>query len=246
VLIKEENIFKGRIDMKGKLIVASVCIWFLACGFGGPAPSASSGGAPSASSNIYMIDDFENGNYTTNPVWWKFDNITPSVVDNADYQSGDPAILKGIGKYSLNITGNAKDWYAGGMGTYIAKKNNDLGRYNAVQMDVFGNGPGSGTIKIEAVDDDKGNWKVEQDSKGVPLYDDMFVYNMMVDWSGWKRVAIPFSDFTLDNPGKGDGILTVSQENGKGGLLQMQFIFIAPKQTGSLKYNLDNISLTRK
>lgn len=232
--------------MKKHLVLVLGCVFLFACGFGGPAPSASSGGAPSASSSVYMIDDFEDGNYTSNPEWWKFDNITASVVDNADYQAGDPAVVKSIGKYSLNITGNAKDWYAGGMGTYLARKNNNLGGYNAVQMDVFGNGPGSGTIKIEVVDDDKGSWKVEQDSKGVPLYDDLFVYNMMVDWRGWKRVTVPFSDFTLDNPGKGDGILTVGQENGKAGLLQIQFIFIAPKQTGSLKYNLDNISLVKK
>ncbi len=238
--------------MKGKLVIALVCVSFLACGFGGPAPSASSSSAPASSassstfSNVYMIDNFENGNYTTNPVWWKFDNVSVNVVGNSDYQTGDPAVVSVIGKYSVSITGNASDWYAGGMGTYLAKKNNDLGRYNAIQMDIFGYGPGSGTIKIELVDDDKGNWQVEQDSKGVPLYDDQFVYNLIVDWRGWKRVTIPFSDFTLDNPGHGDGLLTVGQENGKGGLLQVQFIFIGPKKVGSLKYSLDNVSLVKK
>lgn len=217
----------------------------MACGFGGPAPSTSGGGS-STSSDIYRIDDFEDGDFTSNPEWWKFDNITASVADNSQYQTGDPASIAEIGKYSLSITGSASDWYAGGMGTYLARKNNDLGKYNALQMDVFGNGPGSGTIKIELVDDDKGNWQVEQDSKGVPLYDDKFVYSMSVDWIGWKRVTIPFSDFTLDNPGRGDGILTVGQENGKGGLLEMQFIFIASQQVGLLRYNLDNISLVRK
>jgi hypothetical protein len=232
--------------MKEKLVIASLCVWFLACGFGGPAPSAPASSSPSTSSNVYMIDDFEDGNYNSNPEWWKFDNISANVVGNSDYQTGDPAVVKEVGQKSLNITGNATDWYAGGMGTYLAKKNNDLGRYNAIQMDIFGNGPGSGTIKIEVVDDDKGNWQVEQDSKGVPLYTDKFTYSMIVDWRGWKRVAVPFSDFNLDNPGKGDGILTIGQENGKGGLLQVQFIFISPKKVGSLKYNIDNISLVRK
>jgi hypothetical protein len=193
-----------------------------------------------------MIENFEDGNFTSNPEWWKFDNISASVADNSQYQAGDPAVAAAVGRYSLNITGNSSDWYAGGMGTYLAKKNNNLGRYNAVQMDVFGNGPGSGTIKIELVDDDKGNWQVEQDSRGVPLYDDKFVYNTTVDWRGWKRIVIPFSDFALDNPGKGDGVLTAAQENGKGGLLQMQLIFIAPQKVGSLNYNLDNISLVRQ
>ena len=240
--------------MKRSLLLVLGCTFLFSCGFAGPAPSAPAVGSPSASSvnvpsaysDIYMIDNFENGDYTTNPVWWKFDNITATVVSNSNYLSGDPAIDKEIGRYSLNITGNASDWYAGGMGTYLAKKNNDLGNYNAIQMDVFGNGPGSGTIKIELVDDDKGNWQVEQDSKGVPLYDDQFVYNTTVEWKGWKKIVILLSDFTLDNPGHGDGILTVGQKNGKGGLLQMQFIFIAPKKTGSLQFNIDNISLVKQ
>ena len=235
--------------MKGKLIVGSMCVWFLACGFGGPAPSApaSSSSAPqSLSSSVYMIDDFEDGNYSTNPEWWKFDNVSVSAVDNSGVQTGDADIAKQTGKYSVSVAGSSTDWYAGGMGTYVAKKNNDLGRYNAFQMDVFGYGPGSGTIKIELVDDDKGNWQVDQDSKGVPLYDDKFAYNIIVDWRGWKRLTIPLSDFALDNPGRGDGILTVGQEGGKGGLLSVQFIFIGPKKAGQLKYNIDNVSLVKK
>ena len=110
-------------------------------------------------------------------------------MNNSDYQTGDPSIISQIGKYSVKVTGSANDWYAGGMGTYLAKKGQDLGKYNAIQMDMFGNGPGSGTLKIELVDDDKGNWQIEQDSKGEPLYDDMFVYNETVDWRGWKGSA---------------------------------------------------------
>jgi hypothetical protein len=235
--------------MKKQMIVALGCVLLFACGFGGPAPTASSSSSGSNSAtagDIYMIDNFADGDYTTNPSWWKFDNITATVADNSQYQDGDPAAVAAAGKTSLNITGNASDWYAGGMGTYIAKKNNNLGKYTAVQMDVYGNGPGSGTIKIELVDDDKGNWQVEQDAKGVPLYDDKFVYNINVDWKGWKVVAIPFTDFTLENPGKGDGILEVGQDSGKGGLLQMQMIFIASQKTGSLNYNLTNISLVKQ
>ncbi len=239
--------------MKKSMLLVLGCAFIFACGFAGPAPSASSSNPstfsssnPSAASNVYMIEDFESGNYTANPEWWKFDNIIATVVNNAQFQGGDPAVVAAVGKYSLNVTGSATDWYAGGMGTYLARKNNDLGKYTAVQMDVFGKGPGSGTIKIELVDDDKGNWQVEQDSKGVPLYDDQFVYNITVDWTGWKGVIIPFSDFTLDNPGKGDGILNVGQKDGKGGLLQMQLIFIASKKTGSLNYNVDNISLVKQ
>ena len=237
--------------MKKYMAIVLGCSLFFACGFGGPAPAASSGGTSSGgssgiSSGVYLIDDYEDGDFSAAPEWWRFDNATVAAADNSLYQTGDAAVAAAVGKYSMNISGTSTDWYVGGMGTYLAKKNNDLGNYNAVQMDIFGNGPGSGTIKIELVDDDKGNWQVEQDSKGVPVDDDKFAYNLTVDWRGWKRVAIPFSDFVIDNPGHGDGVLDVAQKDGKGGLLQMQLIFISPKKAGAVNYNIDNISLIRQ
>lgn len=233
--------------MKQKILFGLGLVWLLTCGFGGPAPKPPEKPpvAQAPMGDTFLIDNFENGDFTTSPVWWKFDNITPKVVENTDYKSGDPDVVRETGNYSLKITGIAKGWYAGGMGTYLAKEGQDLGAYNALQLDVYGNGPGSGTIKIELVDDDKGNWKVEQDSKGVPLYDDLFTYNIMVDWNGWKRLGIPLSDFTLENPGHGNGVLTLSPVNGGGGLLQIQFIFIGAKESGALGYSLDNIKLVK-
>jgi hypothetical protein len=234
--------------IKNNMFIVLACVFVLSCGFGGGAPSDSSSSSDSSnigsnSGDVYMIDDFEDGNFSTNPEWWSFDNIKATVVDNAGYQGGESLP---VGKKSVSITGTASDWYAGGMGSYLARKGVNLGRYNCFQMDVYGFGPGSGTIKIELVDDDKGNWQVEQDAKGVPLYNDKFIYNVQVDWKGWKRVTIPFNDFSLDNPGNGNGEMNFAQVGGKGGLLQVQFIFIGPKRTGSLKYNLDNISFVKK
>jgi hypothetical protein len=229
--------------MRRKLFFAMICVIVFSSGLSGPAPTP---GSTAPLSDIYMIDDFEDGTYDTNPIWWKFDNIKLQIVNNTAYQYGEPAVIKETGKYSLNIAGSARDWYAGGMGTYIAKKGVDLSKYNTFSFDVFGNGPGSGTINIELVDDDKGNWQVEQDSKGVPLYDDKFVYSQIVDWRGWKKIQVPLADFNLVNPGRGDGVLDLSQRNGGGGLLTLQLIFIAPKQVGSLKYNIDNVALIKK
>lgn len=219
-----------------------ITLGFTACAFGGPAP------AGGGNSNLYMIDDFEDGDYTSNPEWWKFDNVSPKVVSNSDYQTGDPASLGEIKKYSLNMTGSCSDWYCGGIGTYTARKGVDLSRYNTFQMDVCGNGPGSGTIKIELNDDDNGNWQIEQDPKKsfANIYDDKFAYNLTVDWRGWKRVAVPIADFIDENPGVGDDIWNPNQEGGSGGLIQMQMIFIGPKRAGSVKYNIDNISFAVK
>ena len=167
--------------MKKTLILVSIVVFVFACGFGGSAPSQS--GGKSASSGTLIIDDFEDGNYTTNPEWWKFDNVSPNVVDNADYQKGDPTSLGKIGNYSLNITGSASEWYAGGLGTYIARQGVDYSGYNALVLDVYGNGAGSGTIKIELNDDDNGTWDIETDpnSNFENLYDDKFSYSLIVD-----------------------------------------------------------------
>ncbi len=235
--------------MKKYLMFSLLGFCFLAIsssiyGFGGPAPSGGAG----TNSNLYMIDDFEDGDFASNPEWWKFDNVNPRVVTNSDLQVGDPASLRDIKNYSCNITGTCTDWYCGGMGTYMARKGVDLSRYNAFQMDVYGNGPGSGTIKIELNDDDNGNWQIEQDPKKAyaNIYDDKFVYNITVDWRGWKRVAIPVADFADENPGVGDDIWNPNQEGGSGGLVQAQLIFIGPKRAGNVRYNIDDVSLTIK
>jgi len=241
--------------MKKALIlsISILALAFVAYGFGGPAPSGgqfSSGLTPnnSGDSDHYIFDDFEDGDSTTNPEWWKFDNINLKIEDNSDLKQGDPQTINSIGKYSLRVTGTCTDWYCGGIGTYIARKGVDLSRFNMFQMDVYGNGPGSGTIKIELNDDDNGNWQPEQDPKKnfANMYDDKFVYNLTVDWRGWKRVQIPIADFADENPGIGDDIWNPNQEGGSGGLIQMQLIFIGAKRAGTVNMNLDNIGLAVK
>lgn len=227
----------------------SVFFLFIICaisisafGMGGPAQAG--GDMP----NIYLFDTFEDGNYSTSPEWWKFDNIALHVVDNSDYPEGDPNSLSNIGNYSISITGTCTDWYCGGLGVYTAKKGMDMSKYNTFMMDVYGNGPGSGTVKIELNDDDNGNWVPEQDPKKnfANMYDDKWIYNLTVDWRGWKRVQIPIADFVDENPGIGDDIWNPSQEGGSGGLIQMQLIFIGAKRAGSIRMNLDNIGLAVK
>ena len=218
----------------------------LVSGFGGPAPAAEGKGGYGP--NIYMIDDFEDGDYTSNPEWWRFDNVNLKVVDNSDYQTGDQTSLNEIKKYSLNVAGTCTDWYCGGMGTYTARKGADFSKYNTFQMDVYGNGVGSGTIKIELYDDDNGNWVIEQDPKKnyAPIYDDLFAYNLIVDWRGWKRVSIPIADFMDENPGVGDDIWNPDQTGGSGGLIQTQIIFVGSQKSGSARLNIDNVSLAVK
>jgi hypothetical protein len=232
--------------MKKQVLVAVVFMTMCstAFAFGGPTPSNGSAG----NSNVYMIDDFEDSDYSSNPEWWKFDNINPKVVSNDEYQNGDQISLSEVKKFSLNSTGSCSDWYCGGIGTYLARKGVDLSKYNAFAMDVYGNGPGSGTIKVELNDDDNGNWQIEQDPKKAfaNLYDDKFSYNITIDWRGWKRVVVPIADFTDENPGVGDDIWNPNQEGGSGGLVQLQMVFIGPKRAGNIKFNIDNVMLMVK
>ena len=187
-----------------------------------------------------VIDDFEKNSDLKSPEWWKFDNITATVVKNPPFRPGDP-IAKTTGKYSLNIKGSAKDWYCGGVGTYIGT---DATQYNSYELDVYGYGEGSGRIKIELYDDDKGSWETKYDKTWIPIKDDMWAFEQNIDWRGWKHLSIPFSSFTLTNPKRGDGILNFDQNKGSGGLLQTQIIFIANSKDGEINMNLDNIKLT--
>ncbi len=220
----------------------------LALAMGGPAPSkpaAAPAAAPVLAEKVLLVDDFESGSLKSPREWWTFDLQTAATASNKELKGGDEKVEATIGNYSMHLSGMAKNWYCGGTGTYLAKEGQDLSKYTNFQMDVFGRGPGTGTIKIELVDDDNNNWVVEADPKtSIPTKDDRWVYEERVDWDGWKRVVIPVSDFVVDNPGAGDGVWNPQQVNGSGGLLQLQFICIATTDNGKVDFNIDNVSLT--
>lgn len=230
-----------------------VFVWMLGFGIldlpakamGGPAPKKPAAPTVAMAEKVFLIDDFESGNLKSPREWWTFDIEKAEAVSNRDLQAGDEKVAAGVGNFSLLLSGLAKNWYAGGCGTYLAKENQDLSKYNNFSMDVYGNGPGSGTLKVEIIDDDNRNWQVEQDpaKNYAPVYDDKFVNEVRVDWNGWKKVVIPFADFMDDNPMVGDDIWNPLQVSGSGGLLQVQFICIANSDKGKVDYNVDNISL---
>lgn len=184
----------------------------------------------------FTLDDFEDADPNRNPEWWSFDRIELGVVKHPPGKSN-------LGRHSLSVLGQAKDWYVGGLGTYLAKKDQDLSIYSVLELDIRGRGADSGRIKFELIDDDNGNWKVEQDKDWIPLSDDRFVFELSVDWKGWKHVRIPFTKFKVDNPGRGDGIWNPTQAGGSGGLLQLQLIAIGSSSTGDFNVDIDNVAL---
>jgi Surface glycan-binding protein B xyloglucan binding domain len=242
--------------MKKSIIVP--CLAIVSCflliapsgAMGGPAPkpsepAAAPATAPVLAEKVFLIDNFESNSLKSPREWWTFDLQKAAPVSNKELKGGDDQVAAQVGNYSLQLSGPAKSWYVGGVGTYLAKEGQDLSKYNNIQLDVYGNGPGSGTMKIQLVDDDNNNWVVETDPKTfMPTKDDLWSYELKVDWDGWKRVSIPFTDFILENPGAGDGIWNPQQTNGSGGLLQMQIICLASSSDGKVNFNIDNISLT--
>lgn len=229
-----------------KAFVPVVLLAFVLCGFGGPSPDTPPSENGGSAADVYQIDNFEDGDYVT-PEWWKFDNIAVSAAQNSSMTGGDPASAGSVGRYSLSMKGRATNWYVGGVGTYFAKPKTNYSVYNAIQMDVFGNGPGSGTLKIELFDDDNGNWQVEQDPKKqyAPIYDDKLSYELAVNWKGWKRITLPFADFEDINAGVGDDIWNPDQKGGSGGFLQIQLIALGPKRDGNVNFAVDNIVLVK-
>ena len=180
--------------------------------------------------DVLTIETFNSA--STVGKWWTFDNLKTNLVTPKDPKS----------RTYLRLSGTASDYYVGGMGLYLGK---DAMAYNALVVDVLGAGTDSGTLRIQLYDDDNNTYQVEMDENYIPLYDDLFEYELTVEWEGWRTVEIPISDFVLANPGRGDSRWNPSTLNGSGGLLQIQFIAIAASQQGSLNIGVDNLLLAK-
>jgi len=181
-----------------------------------------------STAGAHVVDDFEDGTFLKSPEWWVFDNIDLTITSDK----------------KLWIRGKASDWYVGGLGTYLFTPGKDLSKYSAMDLDIWGTGPHSGTLKIELYDDDNGNEQIEQDPKKgyAPIYDDRFSYELKVDWKGYRHVSIPFFEFVDNNPDAGDNVWNPQQMRGSGGLLQMQLIVVATSKTGRVDMTIDNIA----
>jgi hypothetical protein len=191
--------------------------------------------------NFYLIDNFEDGNTWLNPEWWEFDRLNLVCSTNGKDFNGD-LIGKSVEKYSLNMSGKADNWYVGGLGASLKI---DAADYSRFQIDLFGNMPTGGRIKIELFDDDNGNGKLEQDEKNhwSALYDDKWIAEAIVGNKGWTRVSIPFTAFVDDNPAVGDNIWNPFQKDGSAGLLQIQVIVLGSSANANIDFNVDNLLL---
>ena len=239
--------------MKRSLVIVTLLLLTMFCGsviaLGGPKPESPKGPEKQVESTkpaafaekVFLIDDFESGSLKSPRDWWIFD-VKADIVPTDALKNGESL---DVGMKSLSLTGPASNFYVGGIGSYLAKEGQDLSKYNSVQIDVYGMGPDSGSLKIELYDDDNGNWQIEQDKTKnyVPFYDDKWTNEIKVDWSGWRRGIVPLSDFVDENPAIGDDIWNPHQISNSGGLLQVQLICIANKSKGKIGFDIDNVAL---
>ncbi|MBU0581048.1 MAG: hypothetical protein KKA19_07710 [Candidatus Margulisbacteria bacterium] len=196
---------------------------------------ALAGGEPVPQNNNneeLILEDFAAGVLDNN--WWRFGNLKDSfaVPEN-------PA----VGKFYLKLSGVASDWFAGGRGFYVAK---DASKFNAIEFWLLGQGVNSGKIKVELFDDDNNNMGIEQDKDFKPINDDKLEYEMKINWKGWKKVVIPFKSFIDTNPGIGNDKWDPKGFAGSGGLIQVQFIFVASSESGMMDTGLGKISLVKQ
>ena len=224
------------------LILTLVFVASAAFAFGGSAPKPETTTAPSETSAPitpvvragfpFLVDNFEDGDYTKAPEWFTFDNLKVAVEKNASLKATDLP----VGEYSLNLSGTTNSWYVGGMGTMLGV---NASNYAAFDIDVYGYGADSGKLKIELYNNDSGKDSIEVDKSYQPMYDDLWAHEINVDWDGWKHLSIPFSEFKLVNPGKGNGIMDNP-------VAKVQLICVANSEQGTIKYNIDNLELGAK
>lgn len=190
-----------------------------------------SGAALAEADRNVLIDDFERT--AGCPGWWNFGAV--QVERSVD---------AGTTNRILQVRGEAPGMFAHGLGLYLSR---DLEARRTLEVDVRGHGPESGRLRIELADDDNGNWEIEKaPPRYAALHDDRFVYEVDVDWTGWRRLSVPLSAFSDDNPGIGNGVFDPARDLTSGGLLELQLLF-APARGGNdqVRIDLDNLRWTR-
>ena len=145
-------------------------------------------------------------------------------------------VLESCGENALKVQGTAKNWYVGGIGTSI---NVDPSNYSRIQFDLLGSAQ-QGKVKVELYQDSDKSGDIQQDPNNnwKVTKDDIFGVEVPILRDGYTRFSIPFTAFSVSNPGVG------TARFGDGPILRMQMIFIAASQEGSVDCAVDNIIIT--
>lgn len=103
---------------------------------------------------------------------------------------------------------------------------------------VFGFGDGNSRMSIGMQEDDNQDGVYDRFTEGT--YNTEFV----VDWTGWKVVSIPLSDFNLSTVG-GFGNIDGTGQQDLDRIINTQFLLLAVEGSGMTGYCLDYVNFTR-
>ena len=190
---------------------------------------------PHQTQGVFIIDNFEDKNLTKQPKWWAFGDLDVYIKEN------DRTQLVGLEQFSMVLKGRRRSpKIVGGVGTFFGV---DMRPYDAIKLPIKGYGKHSGIIMLELYDDDSNDWEITphpEDPSRV-VYDDKFVYNIVVDWEGWRVVIVSLDSFKDANPLFGDNIWNPYHTGTSGGLLQLQLLLFATDDKKNPMIMIDTI-----
>ena len=165
--------------------------------------------------------------------WWHFGTIiinTKNVTEKKKY----------LGSTAMAVSATSQNWYAGGFGVYIDE---DVEYFGSLKLVIHSSKTDGGRLRIELYDDDNNNQVVDINKQTKqPDKDDVFIYDIALNWKGWKVITIPIKNFSDNNPESGDNIWNPSQLFGSAGLIQMQFIVMSGKNKSEIiTFDIDTI-----
>ncbi len=190
---------------------------------------------PHQTQGVFIVDNFEDKNLTKQPKWWAFGDLDVYIKEN------DRTQLVGLEQFSMVLKGRRRSpKIVGGVGTFFGV---DMRPYDAIKLPIKGYGKHSGIIMLELYDDDSNDWEITphpEDPSRV-VYDDKFVYNIVVDWEGWRVVIVSLDSFKDANPLFGDNIWNPYHTGTSGGLLQLQLLLFATDDKKNPMIMIDTI-----
>lgn len=155
-----------------------------------------------------VLDDFESSGTNANSPFSQV-SVDPFDINVSDYSLS--TTKKVSGKESFYFKGFDSNWNG-----YLVAKTTDVSKTTTFgitdsipenvyfNLYIYGTGASSATVSLEFFEDE------HPDASGLNLkIDDGYLFDVMVNWTGWKLVSIPYSAFKKapdpNSAGNGNG-----------------------------------------
>ncbi len=142
-----------------------------------------------------MIDDFEDGNSTVNPIWSPTGSIVMSMITSAN---------GAIGNYSVRMSASTTNYYAGIATAYIGNPYLDWSQYGYVKLMINNHGHKNDILRVSVYQNEAPKWGVS-----INETDALFEHDIpVVETANWNEYIIPYNTFIHANPLIGNNTLT--------------------------------------